>query len=89
MFATDDRRNSAEERRLIQQLSKDDFGEECLMQQNSMLQLKLDESRKSLHVEREYELYPFYINRYRKLNLMFPFSPFQLLQGKKQFIQNN
>ncbi|XP_031618406.1 coiled-coil domain-containing protein 102A isoform X3 [Contarinia nasturtii] len=49
----EDRRNSAEERRLIQQLSKDDFDEECLMQQISMLQLKLDESRKSVQTERE------------------------------------
>lgn len=51
--AVDDRRNSAEERRLIQQLSKDEYDEECLMQQKSMLQLKLDECRKSLQVERE------------------------------------
>lgn len=50
----EDRRNSAEERRLIQQLSKNDFDEECLMQQISMLQLKLDESRKNVHTEREY-----------------------------------
>ncbi|XP_055323887.1 coiled-coil domain-containing protein 102A isoform X6 [Sitodiplosis mosellana] len=49
----EDRRNSAEERRLIQQLSKDDFEEECLMQQISMLQLKLDESRKSVQTERD------------------------------------
>lgn len=49
----DDRRNSAEERRLIQQLSKDEYDEECVVQQNSMLQLKLDECRKSLQVERE------------------------------------
>lgn len=51
---TEDRRNSAEERRLIQQLSKDDFDEECLMQQISMLQLKLDESRKNVQTEREW-----------------------------------
>lgn len=50
----EDRRNSAEERRLIQQLSKDDFDEECLMQQISMLQIKLDESRKNVQSEREY-----------------------------------
>lgn len=49
----EDRRNSAEERRLIQQLSKNDFDEECLMQQISMLQLKLDESRKNVQTERE------------------------------------
>lgn len=49
----EDRRNSAEERRLIQQLSKDDFDEECLMQQISILQLKLDESRKNVQTERE------------------------------------
>lgn len=50
----EDRRNSAEERRLIQQLSKDEFDEECLLQQISMLQLKLDETRKNLQTEREY-----------------------------------
>lgn len=49
----DDRRNSAEERRLIQQLSKDDFDEECLMQQISILQVKLDDNRKILQTERE------------------------------------
>lgn len=49
----EDRRNSAEERRLIQQLSKDEFDEECLMQQISMLQIKLDESRKNVQSERE------------------------------------
>lgn len=54
MFDAEDRRNSAEERRLIQQLSKDDFDEEFLMQQISMLQLKLDESRTNIHTEREY-----------------------------------
>lgn len=51
--STDDRRNSAEERRLIQQLSKDEYDEECVVQQNSMLQLKLEECRKSLQAERE------------------------------------
>lgn len=51
--SVEDRRNSAEERRLIQQLSKDEFDEECLMQQISMLQLKLDESRKNVQTERE------------------------------------
>lgn len=52
-ISVEDRRNSAEERRLIQQLSKDEFDEECLMQQISMLQLKLDESRKNVQTERE------------------------------------
>lgn len=50
----EDRRNSAEERRLIQQLSKDEFDEEYLLQQISMMQLKLDESRKNMQTEREY-----------------------------------
>lgn len=49
----EDRRNSAEERRLIQQLSKDEFDEECMMQQISILQVKLDESRKNVQTERE------------------------------------
>lgn len=52
----EDRRNSAEERRLIQQLSKDEYDEDHLMQQVSMLQLKLDESRKNTQTEREYVL---------------------------------
>lgn len=50
----EDRRNSAEERRLIQQLSKDEYDEDHMMQQVSMLQLKLDESRKNAQTEREY-----------------------------------
>lgn len=54
LICAEDRRNSAEERRLIQQLSKDEFDEECLLQQISMLQLKLDETRKNLQTEREY-----------------------------------
>lgn len=49
----EDRRNSAEERRLIQQLSKDECDEEYLVQQMSMLQLKLDDSRKAIQMERE------------------------------------
>lgn len=49
----EDRRNSAEERRLIQQLSKDDFDEEYLLQKISMLQLRLDEAQKTIQVERE------------------------------------
>lgn len=50
---TEDRRNSAEERRLIQQLSKDDFDEEYLLQKISMLQLRLDEAQKTIQSERE------------------------------------
>lgn len=49
----EDRRNSAEERRLIQQLSKDESDEDYLLQQVSMLQLKLDESRKTIQIDRE------------------------------------
>lgn len=49
----EDRRNSAEERRLIQQLSKDDFDEEYLLQKISMLQLRLDEAQKTVQAERE------------------------------------
>lgn len=49
----EDRRNSAEERRLIQQLSKDDFDEEYLLQKISMLQLRLDEAQKTVQIERE------------------------------------
>lgn len=50
----DDRRASAEERRLIQQLSKDDFDEEYLTQKISSLQLRLDEAHKTIQLEREY-----------------------------------
>lgn len=53
IICAEDRRHSAEERRLIQQLSKDEYDEECLLQQVSMLQLKLDESRKNTQTERE------------------------------------
>lgn len=53
MFLLDDRRNSAEERRLIQQLSKDDFDEEYLLQKISMLQLRLEEAQKTIQSERE------------------------------------
>lgn len=53
-MSIDDRRHSAEERRLIQQLSKDDFDEEYLMQKISMLQQRLDESQKTIQIEREY-----------------------------------
>ncbi|XP_039964045.1 coiled-coil domain-containing protein 102A isoform X1 [Bactrocera neohumeralis] len=44
---------SAEEKRLIQQLSKDDFDEEYLLQKISMLQLRLDEAQKTVQAERE------------------------------------
>ncbi|XP_055844214.1 coiled-coil domain-containing protein 102A isoform X2 [Episyrphus balteatus] len=44
---------TAEEKRLIQQLSKDDFDEEYLLQKISMLQLRLDEAQKTIQVERE------------------------------------
>ncbi|XP_054735595.1 coiled-coil domain-containing protein 102A isoform X2 [Anastrepha obliqua] len=44
---------SAEEKRLIQQLSKDDFDEEYLLQKISMLQLRLDEGQKTVQAERE------------------------------------
>ncbi|XP_037909207.1 coiled-coil domain-containing protein 102A isoform X2 [Hermetia illucens] len=44
---------SAEEKRLIQQLSKDDFDEEYLLQKISMLQLRLDEAQKTLQAERD------------------------------------
>ncbi|XP_055377693.1 coiled-coil domain-containing protein 102A isoform X2 [Condylostylus longicornis] len=44
---------SAEEKRLIQQLSKDDFDEEYLLQKISMLQLRLDETQKTIQIERE------------------------------------
>lgn len=50
---TDDRRASAEERRLIQQLSKDDFDEEYLTQKISVLQQRLDEAMKTIQTERE------------------------------------
>lgn len=53
---SDERCSSAEERRLIQQLSKDNFDEEYLLQKISMLQLRLDENQKSLQLEREYVL---------------------------------
>lgn len=52
--SSDERCGSAEERRLIQQLSKDNFDEEYLLQKISMLQLRLDENQKSLQLEREY-----------------------------------
>lgn len=44
---------AAEEKRLIQQLSKDDFDEDYLLQKISMLQLRLDEAQKTLQAERE------------------------------------
>lgn len=53
VLSLEDRRNSAEERRLIQQLSKDECDDEYLLQQVSMLQLKLDETRKNIQTERE------------------------------------
>ncbi|XP_036335686.1 coiled-coil domain-containing protein 102A-like isoform X1 [Rhagoletis pomonella] len=43
----------AEEKRLIQQLSKDDFDEDYLLQKISMLQLRLDEAQKTVQAERE------------------------------------
>ncbi|KAH8376544.1 hypothetical protein KR093_000087, partial [Drosophila rubida] len=44
---------AAEEKRLIQQLSKDDFDEDYLLQKISMLQLRLDEAQKTLQAERD------------------------------------
>lgn len=44
---------SAEEKRLIQQLSKDEFDEDYLLQKISMLQLRLDEAQKTVQAERE------------------------------------
>ncbi|XP_058837206.1 coiled-coil domain-containing protein 102A isoform X1 [Topomyia yanbarensis] len=43
----------AEERRLIQQLSKDDYDEEYLMQKISMLQIRLEDAQKTIQIERE------------------------------------
>ncbi|XP_058053454.1 coiled-coil domain-containing protein 102A isoform X1 [Anopheles bellator] len=43
----------AEERRLIQQLSKDDYDEDYLLQKISMLQLRLDDAQKTIQIERE------------------------------------
>ncbi|XP_030376776.1 coiled-coil domain-containing protein 102A isoform X2 [Scaptodrosophila lebanonensis] len=45
-----------EEKRLIQQLSKDDFDEEYLLQKITMLQLRLDEAQKTLQAERDEKL---------------------------------
>ncbi|XP_043662992.1 coiled-coil domain-containing protein 102A isoform X1 [Drosophila teissieri] len=47
---------TAEEKRLIQQLSKDDFDEDYLLQKISMLQLRLDEAQKTLQAERDEKL---------------------------------
>ncbi|KAH8329229.1 hypothetical protein KR074_006017, partial [Drosophila pseudoananassae] len=47
---------AAEEKRLIQQLSKDDFDEDYLTQKISMLQLRLDEAQKTLQAERDEKL---------------------------------
>ena len=44
---------AAEEKRLLQQLSKDDFDEDYLLQKISMLQLRLDEAKKTVQIERE------------------------------------
>lgn len=44
---------SAEEHRLIQQLSKDEFDEEYLLQKISMLQIRLDEAQKTIQIERD------------------------------------
>lgn len=49
----DDRRASAEERRLIQQLSKDDYDEEYLTQKIRMLQQCLEEAEKTSQALRE------------------------------------
>ncbi|XP_055602136.1 coiled-coil domain-containing protein 102A isoform X2 [Uranotaenia lowii] len=43
----------AEERRLIQQLSKDNYDEDYLLQKVSMLQLRLDDAQKTIQIERE------------------------------------
>uniref|UniRef100_A0A182LYN0 Myosin tail domain-containing protein n=1 Tax=Anopheles culicifacies TaxID=139723 RepID=A0A182LYN0_9DIPT len=43
----------AEERRLIQQLSKDDYDEDYLLQKITMLQLRLDDAQKTIQIERE------------------------------------
>ncbi|XP_062534048.1 coiled-coil domain-containing protein 102A isoform X1 [Armigeres subalbatus] len=43
----------AEERRLIQQLSKDDYDEDYLLQKISMLQIRLDDAQKTIQIERE------------------------------------
>ncbi|XP_058124697.1 coiled-coil domain-containing protein 102A isoform X1 [Anopheles coustani] len=43
----------AEERRLIQQLSKDDYDEDYLLQKISMLQHRLDDAQKTIQLERE------------------------------------
>lgn len=45
---------TAEEKRLIQQLSKDDFDEDYLLQKISILQLRLDEAQKTIQAERKY-----------------------------------
>lgn len=49
----DDRRASAEERRLIQQLSKDDYDDDYMTQKVSVLQQRLDEAQKNILTERE------------------------------------
>lgn len=43
----------SEESRLIQQLSKDEFDEEYLLQKISILQIRLDDSQKCIEIERE------------------------------------
>lgn len=43
----------AEERRLIQQLSKDDYDEDYLLQKIAMLQLRLDDTQKTIQIERD------------------------------------
>lgn len=51
--ASDTRSETAEERRLIQQLSRDDFDEDYLLQKISMLQLRLEEAQKAIETERD------------------------------------
>ncbi|KAH8297899.1 hypothetical protein KR018_000503 [Drosophila ironensis] len=56
MTDLDEAAAAAEEKRLIQQLSKDDFDEDYLTQKISMLQLRLDEAQKTLQAERDEKL---------------------------------
>ncbi|XP_038115991.1 coiled-coil domain-containing protein 102A isoform X2 [Culex quinquefasciatus] len=44
---------AAEERRLIQQLSKDEYDEDYLLQKVSMLQVRLDDAQKTIQIERD------------------------------------
>lgn len=53
LIILDERRASAEERRLIQQLSKDDYDEDHFQQQVATLQSRLSDAQRTIQSDRE------------------------------------